>query len=412
MRSRVYPASGTEGHQRRWRRIVNAGSMDRRSFLASGLGGIACAALPRGLSAQSVCGSAWEGEAGEGIRAVIREPTLFAGVRAPIRSRADLVPRIEAVKAACGDRVTGPLTHIFRFDTPVEGYDSEIGFPVGEPVEVGDVNTHTLRRMHFFANIHEGSLETLPQARAPLYAYRDRAGLSAELELVEVFHRYDPEHPDSQRVENMISFLPWPETYWSQLVRVLGEEKAGVIWAGGERITPHTLVDERCAWVAASIERLKAHSTPEEQFDVLSRVALLRPPEDIERLTRIYHEAGESLDAVFAAQERTFLEGGRTRGRFEAPWFDGKTLHLSKVPMNETGYLAAATPEEVRKAFCFCSLVREAKEPRVDPIFCYRAAGWDRQLFEPILGVGFKHCEITHSILKGDRFCAWSYHLE
>ena len=48
----------------------------------------------------------------------------------------------------------------------------------------------------------------------------------------------------------------------------------------------------------------------------------------------------------------------------------------------------------------------------MDPIFCYRAAGWDRQLFEPILGVGFKRCEITHSILKGDRFCAWSYHLE
>ena len=39
------------------------------------------------------------------------------------------------------------------------------------------------------------------------------------------------------------------------------------------------------------------------------------------------------------------------------------------------------------------------------PIFNRRTLLW-----EPILGIRFKRCTITHSILKGDDFCAWDYH--
>ena len=95
----------------------------------------------------------------------------------------------------------------------------------------------------------------------------------------------------------------------------------------------------------------------------------------------------------------------------DPPRFDGKILHVSKVPYNAEAYKAARTQEEKRKAYCFCNLVREAKDPKIDPIFCYRAAGWARQFWEPLLEVEFKKCVITHSILKGDGFCAWDYHL-
>ncbi|MFC1661841.1 hypothetical protein ACFL3S_10405 [Gemmatimonadota bacterium] len=385
--------------------------MDRRSFLTVSIRGITCFSIPTALGIPLEGGFGDRRRQEEGIISTVRERTLFAGIRKPIRTRAELEPRIEELRAACGNRIAGPLTHIFRFDTPVEGYDSEIGFPVREAINVGDVQTHTLRALHFFSNIHEGSVATVPETRTRLYEYMNRVGLSPELELVEVFHRYDPEEPDNQRIESMASYLPWPEKYREELVRVLGRETAEVVWEGGEDITPHTPVDERCRWVAASIERLKGHSNQTEQFDVLSRVALARPPEDIEKYKRIYDEA-KDIQAVFDAQHAHFLETGRTRGRFDPPWFDGKTLHLSKVPYNEEAYLAAATPEEIRKAYCFCALVREAEEPQIDPIFCYRAAGWARQFLEPIMGVEFKRCEITHSILKGDRFCAWDYHLE
>jgi hypothetical protein len=293
----------------------------------------------------------------------------------------------------------------------VEGFDSEIGFPVREEVNSGDIRTHTLRSMHFFANIHEGSIDTLPQTRSQLYEHMNLVGLSPELELVEVFHRYDPASPDNQRVESMASFLPWPEKYREELMRVVGEEVAWDVWEGGADMTPHTPVDERWPWVAASIERLKRRSNLEEQFDVLSRVALVRPPENIEKYKRIYAASGD-INVVLEALRDELLTSGRTRPWFDSPTFDGKVLHVSKVPFDEEAYLRATTPEETRRAFCFCALVREAKDPKIDPIFCYRAAGWDRQLWEPVLGVEFTRCEITHSILKGDKFCAWDYYLE
>jgi len=385
--------------------------VDRRCFITTGINGLTCLSVPWIVGVTPHFGFGRGRVQDDGIRATARESTLFAGIRKPIRTRRELEPRIEEVRAACGDRIAGPLTHIFRFDTPVDGSDSEIGFSVREAVNVGDVRTHRLRSMHFFSNIHEGSMETLAQTRGQLYEYMNQVGLSPELELVEVFHRYDPADPENQRVESMASFLPWPEKYREELVRVLGEDVAEVVWEGGGTITCHTPVDERCRWVARSIQRLKERSSLEEQFDVLSRVALVRPPEDIEQHKAVYEATGD-INAVFDSLRAGFRDAGRTRGWFDAPSFDGNKLHVSKVPYNEEAYLAATTPEETRKAYCFCALVREAEDPRIDPVFCYRAAGWDRQLWEPVLGVEFKRCEITHSILKGDGFCAWDYYLE
>ena len=341
------------------------------------------------------------------VRAVVREAVLFAGIRAPIATRADLEPRIARVTRACAGRIAGSLTHIFRFDTPVEGYDSEIGFPVTAEVDDGEVRTHRLRRMHFFAALHEGPVETLRETSRRISAHMDRTGLSPELELVEVYHHRDVADPAATKVEVMAAFLAWPEVYREQLTRVLGVAAAAAIWRGGEAITPDTLVDERAAWVAASIARLKARTDARQQFDVLSRVALARPPEDVAHVKTIYDRSGNIEDVFRALTER--LAKSSTGAFVDPPRVDGRVLHMSKVPRDRKGYDAARTHEETRKAYCFCALVREAADPRIDPIFCYRAAGWDRQLWEPVLGRTFTSCRITHSILKGDAFCAWDY---
>jgi hypothetical protein len=345
---------------------------------------------------------------GDGIEHVVREETLFAGIRKPIKSRDELLPRIEQVREACGEEAMGPLTHIFRFDTPVDGFDSEIGFPVSSEVHAGEVRTHTLRRLHFFSATHRGPVDTLRDTSRAVYGHMARVGLAPELELVEVYHRYDPALPQENEIEVRGAFLAWPEVYRAQLLRVLGPERADEIWAGGEAITPFTLVDERAAWVAGSLARLKRHTDQDQQFDILSRVALVRPIEDVNRYKRIYEESGGDVNAVLEAQNQA-LQAGPSGGRVDPPWFDGQVLHLSKVPYNRQDYDAAATHDELRRAYCFCTLIREAKAPQVDPIFCYRAAGWARQFWEPILDVAFKRCTITHSILKGDRFCAWDY---
>ena len=346
----------------------------------------------------------------EDIRHVVREETLFAGWRQPIQSREELPLRMKEVRTACEDVAIGPLTHIFRFDTPVNGFDSEIGFPVSEPVNQGLIKTHTLRRLDFFSAPHLGPVSALRDTSRRLYGHMDDVGLSPELELVEIYHSFDPGNEQTNQIEIRGSILAWPEIYKQQLVRVLREELARTIWAGGEAITPFTLVDARAAWVADSLERLKKHSDQDQQFDILSRVALVRPAEDTDKYRVIYEESGRSVQAVLDAQNKE-LASTLTGGWIDPPCCNGKVLHLSKVARSREAYNKAKTPEDLRRAYCFCSLIREAKEPKVDPIFCYRAAGWARQFWEPILGIEFQRCDITHSILKGDRFCAWDYHL-
>ena len=350
-------------------------------------------------------------EPGTDIRHVIREETLFAGIRKPIKGREELLPRMEEVRKICEGKTVGPLTHIFRFDTPVEGHDSEIGFPVSAPVNTEDVKTHTLRRLHFFSLLHTGPVKVLRETTGKISSHMNRVGLSSELELMEIYHQYDPNDESQNRIEARISFLAWPEVYWEQLVRVLGTDLAKEIWAGGEGITPFTLVDDRARWVAESLERLKEHTDQDQQFDILSRVALVRPCEDTAKYKALYEESGNSVEAILDAQNKE-LSGTRTGGFIDPPWYDGKVLHLSKVAYNREAYDKAQPHDELRKAYCFCSLIREASDPQVDPIFCYRATGWARQFWEPILGVEFKHCTITKSILKGDNVCAWDYILE
>jgi hypothetical protein len=375
-----------------------------------GLKGLALASIAPYLGFDS--GLVWAlSEAPEvDIEAIVRPPTLFAGIRKPITKREQLEPRIALLEKVCGKKISGPLTHIFRFDTPVEGYDSEIGFPVSEAVDSGDIRTHTLRAMHFYSADHRGADATIRETRGKIYQYMSTTGLSPELELVEVFHHRDREQPERSRTQVMASFLAWPEVYRTQLTRVIGPEAAATVWQGGEKITPHTLVDQRCDWVAATIARLKQATNIDQQYDILSRVALVRPTEDAMHYKQIYDRSGD-LKEVLRTQEADLKS--KTGKTFPDPWrFDGKVLHMSKVPYNHEAYAAAKTATEKRKAYCFCNLVREAKDPRIDPIFCYRAAGWSRQFVETIIGRELKRCFITHSILKGDDFCAWDYHLD
>ena len=343
------------------------------------------------------------------IQHAIRNGGRFAGIRAPIKKREEIIPRIKQVKEVCKESATGPLTHIFRFDTPVDGYDSEIGFSVDKDINSGNVKTHENREMHTFSIIHEGPFSEIGAATQQLYKHMNLVGLAPELELTEIYHKIDQENLENNAVEIQASFLAWPEVYLAQLIRVLGHELAEEIWDGGENITPFTLVDDRVDWVTKSINNLKQYTNLDQQFDILSRVALVRPAEDINKYKVLYEKTGD-VNTILDDQNKA-LKSGPTGG-FIDPWrYDGKTLHLSKVAYNKTMYDEATTHDEVRKAYCFCPLVRESSDPKVDPIFCYRAAGWARQFWEPILGIEFKACNITHSILKGDKFCAWDYEL-
>ena len=116
------------------------------------------------------------------IQHAIRNGGKFAGIRAPIKKREEIIPRIKQVKEVCKESATGPLTHIFRFDTPVDGYDSEIGFSVDKDINSGNVKTHENREMHTFSIIHEGPFSEIGAATQQLYKHMNLVGLAPELE--------------------------------------------------------------------------------------------------------------------------------------------------------------------------------------------------------------------------------------
>lgn len=343
------------------------------------------------------------------IKHLVRDEKLFAGIRKPIKSRKELIPRIEEVTKLCGDAAVGPLQHIIRYDTPTDGIDSEVGYQVTREINEGDVRTHKLRKLYFFTLVHKGPQEELRDTKIQILNHMNACGLSQELEDIEIFNKFDSDDPEKNEFESQISYLAWPEIYKEQLIRVLGNELADEIWAGGENITPFTLVDERVKWVGRSIEKLKMLTNSNQQFDILSRVALVRPEEDVSKFKKIFSETGD-LNQVIETQDQE-LKKTSFGGFIDPHWSDGKVLHLSKVSYSKKAYDAAKNHTELRKAYCFCSLIREAKAPEVDPIFCFRAAGWARQFWEPILGTKFKECKITSSILKGDKFCSWEYEI-
>lgn len=386
--------------------------LDRRRFAGLTLAGLAglAAAGPSALARGGVPPTDAADTDDEHLAAVVRPPTLFAGIRAPLAERAELGPRVVELDRLCAGRIVGPLTHIYRFDTPVEGFDSELGYPVSEAVDRGRVVTHELREQHFHRRRHRGPIETVGETAGTLYEGLRRAGLSPELELVEVFPEHRPAAPFGPVVDVMASYLAWPEVYRAQLDRVLGSAAAAAVWHGGEALTPFTPVDPRAAWVGASIERLRRVATTDQQYDVLSRVALVRPPEDVRPYREIYLRTGDVTAVLRALDDH--LKGTRTGGFVDPPHCDGRVLHCSKVPRDGAAYAAATNQGERRRAFCFCNLVRCAAAPRIDPVFCYRAAGWSRQLWESVLGRRLDRCTVTHSILQGDRFCAWDFQLE
>ena len=85
---------------------------------------------------------------------------------------------------------------------------------------------------------------------------------------------------------------------------------------------------------------------------------------------------------------------------------------MSKVAYNREGYDKAENHDEKRKSYCFCALVRNSSDnPGIDPIFCLRAAGWAKQMWEDTLNTPIVNGKIIKSILSGDDYCEFELHL-
>ena len=343
-------------------------------------------------------------EKGE-IKHIIREKTLFASIRRPIKKRADLEPYVNTLKKSCEGKINGPLTLIFHYDTPVDGFDAEIGFPVSEKVEIEPISSRILGRNEFLSSLHSGKAEKIGEAYQRVYSLMYKNGISPGMSTVEIFHEFDFAKPDNIKVEVMGSIHMWNYLYKTALKKFLGEEKQHQIYLDGDKITPLSGIEERTPWVKNTLDRLKKESSQEEQFQILSHIALVRPMEEIKQYKHKYLEKNNVQDVITLLKSKLKW--------IAEPEIKENYVHISKIARNREGFDKAKTHDEKRSHYCFCRLVSEAANlPTIDPIFCYRAAGWAAQLWEEILQKPVIKCDIVKSVLKGDDYCDFKLYFE
>lgn len=75
----------------------------------------------------------------------------------------------------------------------------------------------------------------------------------------------------------------WGYLYRNNLIKFLGEDLAGKISVGYEKISPLTNISDRKEWVKGTLERLKSNSTEQQQFEIMSNNALTRPLAEMKR---------------------------------------------------------------------------------------------------------------------------------
>lgn len=333
----------------------------------------------------------------------LREPVLFASKRVVVKQRTEILEHVTGLKQACKDKIQGSLTIIFHYDTPVDGFDVEIGFPVDSIITSDGITSRNLEENEFFSVNHEGKLEDI--SKTGIIAYREmyNRGISAGMELMEYWHEYD--NPENMKVQVLPSMHRWVHLYKHNLYKVLDKQLADHIFEGGEKITGEVDIQTRVSWVSETLGKLRDNSTNKQQFDILSEIALTRPLSEINTYKQIYQETGD-LDKVI--EKRVGIQPWVTEPRIEK-----NMVITSKTPHRNQQYLEASSFDEKRKAYCWCQLVAQSDTtPDIDPIFCYRAAGWAKQLWERVLDLPVVQCDIRKSVLKGDEHCEFALHFE
>jgi effector-binding domain-containing protein len=334
----------------------------------------------------------------------IREETIFASIRQTIKERKDLHPIIDELDSIDPKIRNGDLTLIFHYDTPVDGFDAELGYPVSKMVEIDRITSRKLGYNEFLATKHKGDNEGLRAKSREVYELLYKNGISPGMELVEILKHVDREKPENNITEIQASIHLWVYLYLNNLIKFLGKDLADRISKGYQKITPLTNIADRKQWVKGTLEKLKANSTEHQQFEIMSNIALTRPSAEMKRYKDKYKKTQDIREVI---KMRIGAQPWVSEPRVE-----GNIIYTSKTPRQNDKYREADTFDEKRKYYCFCILVANCENPDIDPIFCYRAAGWARQLWETVLDLPVVGCTLEKSILNGDEHCEFALHFE
>lgn len=331
------------------------------------------------------------------------EGMAFAGVRRVLGSREELHPLLEELRKRLGEAIAGPPMALYQWGTEEKGLVAEVGYPVSQEVDDGEISTRDLPPRRAAIVMHRGPLDEARSTYFPVYEASFERGLVFESATREVYHELDVEDPAGNLVEAQLLLHDWSGLLAKGVEEVLGPEAREAVMEGVDAITEGSPLEERLAWVKAAMDRIDGLADEEQKYWAVSRCADVYPGLRIQRLRGVW-ERTHDVDEVLRAMEPD-------TGWYSKPRREGNVIYHPKVPFDREAWEGATDPAERRRHFCHCGLVRGSMdEVDMSPTYCYCGTGWVRQLWEGILGRPVR-VELLRSVVRGDEVCEFKIHL-
>jgi len=336
--------------------------------------------------------------------------TLAATVCVTLKSRQDL-PAIfhDLARQIPKEHVAGAPFCIIQFVTSIQdGYDAEIGFPVSQPVQAGEIKTRVFPPLRVLSLIHTGPIEDMRATYRKLYGFTEAQGLISDEFTREVYPDWD--RPEWNKIELQYVLHDWSQLFSVNLERVLGQEASRQVLQGVEPLTIESTLDERFAWSKEMMARLDRLASDEQKYDIASSCAHIFPAGQVDKLRAVYVDARSRGDDPIEAVDAVIEFMDRDPGWGEKPLREGRVIYSTKKPRDPQAHAQAQTDAEKRRAYCFCPVVRNRLDQGMSTTFCYCGSGWFRRQWEGALGKPVR-IEIVKSIVKGDDVCQFAIHL-
>jgi len=336
--------------------------------------------------------------------------TLVATVHLTLKEREALPAIFAKLTAALPKAIIAGLPFcIIQFVTSIQdGFDAEVGFPVTQAIQQGDIKSRLIPAIDVLSLVHSGPVDKIRESYRNLHSCAAELGLISDEFAQEVY--LDFADLQNSKVEVQFVLHDWNRLFSENLERVLGSETKQAIVQGIDNLNVESMLNERLERLKGTMEALESQASESQKYDILSSCAHIFPQSQIAKLKTIYERSKaqtgnllKAVDAVIAFMDEDPGWGGET-------FREGRIIYASKNPRDPQAYAQAKDQAERGRAYCFCPLVRKHLDQGMSPTFCYCGSGWYRQQWEGALGEPLR-IQIVKSILKGDDRCQFAIHL-
>lgn len=305
--------------------------------------------------------------------------------------------------------IAGPPFCILQFVSSVsEGYEAEVVYPVQEAFGKASEQARLLPALEVLSLAHQGPLEELGGSYQTLYGWAAERGIISDEFCREIYPDPDTALPGEVVIQFVIH--AWDELFEEHKRRVLGDELARSLSPKTSNLQPGSSLEERFQWVCEGVSELETVADGLDSYQVLSNCAHVFPAGQIAKLREVFQSAEKQTGDRLAAVDAVIDFMGQDPGWGERPRREGYTIYSSKGPRDPAAYEKALSPEEKKKAYCFCPLIRNNLDRGMPSTFCYCGGGWYRQQWEGAVGEPVV-VDIVRSLLKGDELCEFAIHL-